>query len=980
MEPNRYERIRQIFLSARSLQGDAREQLLAKQCGSDDDLRREVDAYLADDLSDEDRTQDTAAVAIDPVTDRSLIETAGDQIGRYRLLEVIGEGGFGTVFRASQREPVQREVALKVIKPGMHSAAFIARFEAERQALAVMDHPGIAKVLDGGATQRGLPFFVMELVKGVPITEFCDSNRLSINDRIGLLIQVAEAVQHAHSKGVIHRDLKPSNVLAGYDTEGRIRVKVIDFGVAKALNQRLSEHTLFTQRGQLVGTPEYMSPEQASQSGDDIDTRSDVYALGVILYELLTGARPFDLKGAALHEIQRMICEEEPVKPSTKLSELRSGAKARAQPDRFTAIPRSDSHALSGVLQRDLDWIAMKCLEKNRDRRYETADALAKELGRYLAGEPVLAGPPSVSYRLQKFVRRHRAGVVAACLATVLLMTGLAGTTVGLIEVQRQRDFAMAAQAREAQRAEELELVSNFQSKLLESVEPSRFGQAIRSGLRDRLVRYGNGLSSSSSEQDTTTEQEHTAEFDEFVQTVNFTDLTLSVLNDELFAPTLTSIQTQFTDNTFIQARLLSAQARAMRHLGLDRAAEQPLSQAIQLLRARPEPNDPHLALCLTVQGSLVAGRGDLKNALALQLEALDTVSGNSDDERTVRYTALSNAGLIRRDLGDYAGAEVDFQQAIDGRTLLHGPDDDRTLRSMLNLARLYQSTSRFNEAEALLRHVADTHERVNGQEDFETLLSRKFLASILRARGKDEEAEELLIDTIEKLVDVVGADHPETLAAQANLGLLYSQTGRPGLAEELMRRAIEGRIRIYGTDDVSVGTIRSNLAVVLRRLGRMEEAEPLYIEALESQRRLLGKDHPHTLIAWYNLVTFYGRDRRMDLALSEGRAMLEATRRVLPPGSRNILMSERLVGQILLVAEQYDEAEKMLLGYLDHPNRDQVMKPRHVINDMELLTKHFRERNAAQPNSGYEIMASDMQKRLDSFRTRIQGDHDATE
>ncbi|MBZ0172753.1 MAG: serine/threonine protein kinase, partial [Phycisphaerales bacterium] len=385
-----------------------------------------------------------------PADDALLGSTIAD---RYKILGVIGEGGFGVVYEAEQERPVRRRVALKVIKPGMDSKAVIARFEAERQALAVMDHPGIARVLDGGETDRGLPFFVMELVRGEPVTGFCDKNRLTIDQRVELMIEVAHAVQHAHNKGVIHRDLKPSNILVGYDAEGHAKPKVIDFGIAKALNQRLSEQTIYTDRGQLIGTPEYMSPEQAEMSGTDIDTRADVYSLGVLLYELLTGVRPFDLKQAAFYEMQRVIREVEPPRPSTRLSTMLSTADDPEMRTRIIEARRTDARSLSGVLRRDLDWVVMRSLEKDRERRYDTANALAAELRRYLDGEAVVAGPPSVVYKLSKFYGKHRTAVSVTAVLTFILLGAVNVSVVSAIRARIAERDAREAEAEQARLA-----------------------------------------------------------------------------------------------------------------------------------------------------------------------------------------------------------------------------------------------------------------------------------------------------------------------------------------------------------------------------------------------------------------------------------------------------------------------------------------------------------------------------------------------
>jgi serine/threonine protein kinase len=427
-----FQQVRSIFMAALERPADEWNGYLAEACGRDAGLREQVQLLL-DAHRSKGGMLDGASWA-DEVTRALPAQERSDMIlaGKYKLIERIGEGGMGSVWLAQQSEPVKRKVAVKLIKLGMDSRQVLTRFEAERQALAMMDHPNIAKVLDGGLTSDGRPFFVMELVKGTPITEYCDACKLSLQERLELFLPVCQAIQHAHQKGIIHRDIKPSNVMIALYDDKPVP-KVIDFGVAKATGQSLSAATLNTGFGGVVGTPQYMSPEQATLNNLDIDTRSDVYSLGVLLYELLTGSPPFtkaELEHKGLMEMLRVVREDEPPKPSTKLS------SAGTLPT-LSANRSIEPRKLRQTLQSELDWIVMKALEKNRVRRYETANSLAADVQRYLTGEPVAAHPPSASYLMRKFLRRHRPQVVAASLVLLVLLAGIAGTTFGLIRAKR---------------------------------------------------------------------------------------------------------------------------------------------------------------------------------------------------------------------------------------------------------------------------------------------------------------------------------------------------------------------------------------------------------------------------------------------------------------------------------------------------------------------------------------------------------------
>jgi len=460
-QPNRSQRAKTIFMEALNYDSlELRNEYLNRACAEAPELREEFDELLTS-LKEAGSLLESRPAS--KSFDETLIPEAsgpssatsrpGDVIGSYKLLEEIGEGGMGTVWVAQQSRPINRKVAIKLIKAGMDSQQVLARFEAERQALAMMDHPNIARVLDGGMTEQGRPYFAMEYVKGVPLTEYCDQAKLSLKERLELFLPICNAVQHAHQKGIIHRDLKPSNILIClYD--GAPVPKVIDFGLAKAMHHSLTEQSLHTAHGMMVGTPLYMSPEQAESNNLDIDTRTDIYSLGVILYELLTGSTPLEkaeIKQAVFNEVLRLIKEVEPPRPSTRLSGSETLPSVAAQ---RSIEPAQLTRSITG----DLDWVVMKALEKDRRRRYETANGLAEDIRRHLADEPVSASPPSTHYRMQKFFKRNRAGVIAASAVALALLLGVAGTTTGLMQANVQRRLAeRRATEAEAARAAEVE-------------------------------------------------------------------------------------------------------------------------------------------------------------------------------------------------------------------------------------------------------------------------------------------------------------------------------------------------------------------------------------------------------------------------------------------------------------------------------------------------------------------------------------------
>ncbi|MGW8267069.1 MAG: protein kinase domain-containing protein, partial [Longimicrobiales bacterium] len=560
-------------------------------------------------------------------------------IGHYRLLELLGEGGMGEVWLAEQTEPVQRRVALKLIKLGMDTRQVVARFEAERQALAVMDHPGIAQVFDGGATEDGRPYFVMELVQGIPLNEYCDTHRLSTDERIRLFTDVCHAVQHAHHKGVIHRDLKPSNVLVAVKDDEPV-VKIIDFGIAKALGHDLTDRTLVTRVGQIVGTPEYMSPEQAEMSGLDVDTRTDVYALGVMLYELLVGALPFDFSARAVEAIRHAIRETEVPRPSTRLTSLQETR------DTIARYRRTTVEALRRELKSDLDWIILKAMEKDRTRRYDTANGLAQDLERHLNHEPVMARGPSARYRIHKFVRRHRVGVAAGAAVAAALVLGMTMATVGMVRAQR-------AERRAEGEAEAAKQVSDFLVELFRVNDPSE--------------ALGN-----------------------------------SITAREILDRGAERIGKDLVDQPPLQGRLMEIMGTVYTSLGLYREAEPLLLQSLEVRRGALGNHHLDVSASLHSLAWLYRTQWRLEEALPLAREAAEIREELLGPDHPDVATSLQVLGMVQRDRGDFEAARMNLERSLAIREAALGPDHVDVSTSLYHLGWLALREGEYARAKAL--------------------------------------------------------------------------------------------------------------------------------------------------------------------------------------------------------------------------------------------------------------------------------------
>ncbi len=661
---------------------------LCPECGAllaDDDPGTYCAGCLIKHVLDEGPPQ---AGPVDSVRTMSVpSENAGDRIGPYKLLEQLGEGGMGTVWMAEQREPIRRLVALKLIKPGMDSGQVLGRFEAERQALALMDHPNIARVLDAGATPAGRPYFVMELVKGIPITKFCDEQRLSIRERLELFMPVCQAIQHAHQKAIIHRDISPSNVLvAQYD--GVPVTKVIDFGIAKAIGQQLTERTLFTGFGAVIGKLEFMSPEQAEFNQLDIDTRSDIYSLGVLLYELLTGTTPLSreaLRQSALDEILRRIREEEPPKPSTRLSESKERLGS------ISAQRKLDPAHLMKLLRGDLDWIVMKALEKERSRRYETANALGKDLNRYLADEPIAARAPSTVHRLRKTVKRHRLAFAAGAAVLLSLLLALALSMWSLSKARTE-----ATKSRQ---------VAQLLKQMLSGVGPSVAMGRDTTLLREILDKTAQELEKELKDQPVAETELRSTLGDVYLELDRKAEAEAMFrralqLNRKLFGEQ--HLQTAFARRKLAQALLDQG--------GQDRfrEAEGLLQNVLAAQRASLGRQHPEVARTLELLGRLFLRASQLTSAESHVREALEMqkkVLSRPDDDIV---TSLTTLGIVLRQEGKSAEAEAAYREALEIERKLVSEKHPKIAQLLNNLAVAVGEQGRFDEEESLYREALE--------------------------------------------------------------------------------------------------------------------------------------------------------------------------------------------------------------------------------------------------------------------------------
>jgi serine/threonine protein kinase/Tfp pilus assembly protein PilF len=875
---------RSIFMEALEL-GDPQEraEFLRRACNGDERLRERVEALLRSHRAENSFVLDRVpAVDLSATADLPpAAEPVGTVIGPYKLREQIGEGGMGVVYVAEQTQPVRRKVALKIIKPGMDTKQVIARFEAERQALAMMDHPNIARVHDGGATESGRPYFVMELVRGIPITEYCDRERLSIADRLELFVLVCRSVQHAHQKGIIHRDLKPSNILVTV-IDGVAVPKVIDFGVAKATGASLTERTLYTAFQQFIGTPLYVSPEQADLAGMDVDTRSDIYSLGVLLYELLTGTTPFDqdtFRPAALDEMRRIIREQEPPKPSTRLSSL-GATRATVSDNR-----QADARQLDRAVRGELDWIVMKALEKDRRRRYETANDFAADVMRYLTGHPVAAGPPSAGYRLRKFVRRNKGPVAAGLALAALLVLGTVGTSIGLV-------WALRAETKAKEEAAVAKAVNDFLLEdLLAEAAPEKNARAKK------------------------------------------------VTVEELLGRAAARIVGKFAQQPTVEAEIRLTIGKTYVALGDFTAAQPHLERALKIGRGALGEEHHRTLHFMNDLGTLYMDQGKSAQAEPLLTKALEARRRALGEEHPETLVSMNNLATLHS-----SRAEPLLLRILEVRRRALGEEHPDTLVSMNNLAVLYRQQHRNAEAEPLLFRTLEIRRRVRGEEHPDTLISTHNLASLYLEQGRLAQAEPLLIKALEGRRHALTEEHLDTLTSMAQLAGLYLQQGQFAQAEPLLVKALEGRRRARGEEHPDTLSSMNDLASLYLKKGQFARAEPLLVKTLEISRRERGEEHPDTLRSMNDLAFLYQRQGRLALAEPLLVKVLEICRRTQGERHPNTLVCMQNLAAIYWSTGQLERSVPLFEEALKR--RQTELGPDHpsTLNTMANLGVNYRD------------------------------------
>ncbi len=826
---------------------------------------------------------------------RPLATMLGQSIGPYRLTDKLGEGGMGTVYLAEQRDPVQRQVAVKLVKAGMDTAEVLARFEAERQALALMNHVNVAAVYDAGATQMGRPYFAMEYVPGLEITAHCDERALDFRQRIVLFLQVCDGVLHAHQKGIIHRDLKPSNILIKTAQGQPATAKIIDFGVAKSLQRKLGNLTAHTQLGSFVGTRMYSSPEQISGNASAIDTRCDIYSLGVVLYELLTGVAPYsdaDLASKSPVELTRMLSNEEP--PPL----LKRFVSLDAQREIDIAARRQMSIAqMKQTLGSDLSWIVAKCLERDPNARYASVLELEKDLQRWLENRPVEARPATLAYRLRKMVRRNRGPVLLGSAVAVALLFTTSAAVVGFV---RARSSAAEAEA-----------AADFQVKQLSSLNPAIMGNGLRKSLRSAIAQLAKerGLDAAAS-------KAAQQQLDALLLGVDFTDLTLNQLGNYIFRPALATVKNDYGVHPQLQSRLWQSLADTLRSVGQNQQAVEPQALALALRQRIYGDKHPLFLVSLSHRGALRLALGQLPEAEVDLRSASTQLHSQLGAQNPETLKALHFLSAVLWQMGERDQAELLYGEVLAARQRVLGVEHPDTLKTMTTLGNVKLIRGKLDAAELLLETSLRTHRRVHGDGQLGTLNTISVLAEVYARQNKVELAESHFRAGIAGIRKLLGSAHQVTLEKLNNFAVFLMVYGRLEQAEVQFREILAIQARSPGIATGAELLWQANLGAVLLQTGRLDEADSILQDAIKSGVSL-GSGHLKVLRAREVLAELRKEQGRFEEAATIHRALAETHQRASGAESVNVYRSLNSLAHVLQLQGRLDEAEPIQMQAL---------------------------------------------------------------